>query len=133
MSPLTRLSSLLCSGLLVLGTGCSTPPSSLPAATPDTTTLATAGGARVTAQSVRIGETMRKHRRANYNLDGRTYDFYIGGLLEAAYHPWNNTLTVIGTAGTPLCHYDAEGFLTAEGDSVACADLLAHLETALAH
>ena len=117
----------------MLGSGCSTTPSNPPITPSDTATLATAGGTRVTADSVRVGETIRKHRRANYNLAGRTYDFYIGGLLEAAYHPWDNTLIVRGTDGTPLCHYDADGSLKAEGDAQTCAELFTQLEMALRH
>ncbi|RMD78204.1 MAG: hypothetical protein D6809_06335, partial [Gammaproteobacteria bacterium] len=91
-------------------------------------------------RALAVGERLQDHHRALYDRREGTYDYYVGGVLWAKWHPWRRELRIrpLGE-GAPEekaswpCRWDASGALHApQGGEAACRALLKELARRLA-
>ena len=85
-------------------------------------------------RALAVGERLQDHRRAVYDRREGTYDYYVGGILWAKWHPWRRELRIrpLGREGdregAGPCRWDATGELVAPaGARAACGALLEEL------
>lgn len=76
--------------------------------------------------TVEIAKTrMAEHKLALWQNKNKTYNFFVGGVLDAEYAPGSETLTITTGAAGPLaltCKYDADNALWVKVDKSSVVD-----------